>query len=140
MSERIFLDISFPYETDYLCLIGKIGEQLVWNLSSFSGDRETLAYHVNLVLTEAVANAIEHAADNRSSPFLHVTIRVENGLLTIRVFDQGPGFSLCDVQESCDDTLEEHGRGIFIIKSLMDRVSYIKLDDGHVLEMEKNLY
>ncbi len=140
MSERIFLHISFPYETGYLGLVGKIGEQLALSLNCFTGDRESLAYHVNLVLTEAVANAIEHAAANRKNPLLQVTVRVENGLLTMRVFDQGDGFSLCDVQEPCDDGLAEHGRGIFIIKSLMDRVSYIKLDDGYVLEMEKNLY
>ena len=35
--------------------------------------------------------------------------------------------------------LEEHGRGIFFIRSLMDSVEYRKTECGNVLEMRKKL-
>jgi len=140
MNESIFLDIRVPNETGYLRLLGKIGEYLAQSLESYPGDREELAYHINLVLTEAMANAIQHAANLEKSTELHVTIRVENRRLTIKVYDQGQGFSLCDLPEPPPSCLAEHGRGIFIIRSLMDRVSYRKYDGGHVLEMEKTLF
>ena len=140
MNESIFLDIRVPNETGYLRLLGKIGEYLAQSLESYPGDREELAYHINLVLTEAMANAIQHAANLEKSTELHVTIRVKNRRLTIKVYDQGQGFSLCDLPEPPPSCLAEHGRGIFIIRSLMDRVSYRKYDGGHVLEMEKTLF
>lgn len=140
MSESIFLDIKVPNETGYLRLLGKIGEYLAQSLESYRGDREELAYHINLVLTEAMANAIRHTVDTEPGEALHVTLRVEKGKLTIKVYDQGRGFTLCDMPEPPPSCLAEHGRGIFIIKTLMDRVSYRKYDKGHVLEMEKILY
>ncbi len=140
MSESIFLDIKLPNETGYLRLLGKIGEYLAQSIESYPGDREELAYHINLVLTEAMANVIRHTEDTKSGEGLHVTLRVENRKLTIKVYDQGRGFELCDTPEPPPSCLAEGGRGIFIIKTLMDRVSYHKYDGGHVLEMEKILF
>lgn len=140
MSESIFLDIKVPNETGYLRLLGKIGEHVAQSLESYPGDREELAYHINLVLTEAMANAIQHAGEVEPSEILHVTIRVKNRRLTIKVYDQGHGFDLCNLPEPSPSCLAEHGRGIFIIKRLMDRVSYRKCEGGHVLEMEKTLF
>lgn len=140
MSESIFLDIKLPNETGYLRLLGKIGEYLAQSIESYPGDREELAYHINLVLTEAMANVIRHTADTKTGEGLHVTLRVENRKLTIKVYDQGRGFDLCDMPEPPPSCLAEGGRGIYIIKTLMDRVSYRKYDGGHVLEMEKVLF
>jgi len=52
------VDVIIPTQTKYLDLIGSIGEQIAKQLDDFSGDREALAYHLNLVLTEATSNAI----------------------------------------------------------------------------------
>ncbi len=140
MSESIFLDIKLPNKTGYLHLLGKIGEYLAQSIESYPGDREKLAYHINLVLTEAMANVIHHTVNTKTSEVLHVTLRVKNRKLTIKVYDQGRGFKLYDMPETPPSGLAEHGRGIFIIKTLMDRVSYHKYDRGHVLEMEKILF
>ena len=53
--KKIQVDIIVPNQTRYLSLIGKIGEDIAKELYRYSGDRETLAYHINLVLTEAMA-------------------------------------------------------------------------------------
>lgn len=140
MSEHIFLDIRVPKETGYLELLGKIGEHVVQSLKSYQGDREKLAYHINLVLTEAVTNVIRHGEKEGPGETLHVSLRVEQGRLTIKVYDRGQGFELCGLPEPSPPCLAEHGRGIFIIKALMDRVTYRKDEEGHVLEMEKRLY
>jgi serine/threonine-protein kinase RsbW len=36
-------------------------------------------------------------------------------------------------------SLDDHGRGVYIIRSLMDKVTYRKFKGGHVLEMVKSL-
>jgi len=60
MEERIELDIRVPNSTCYLGMIGHIGEAMARTLRDYHGDREELAYHLNLVLTEATANAMKH--------------------------------------------------------------------------------
>ena len=56
------VDIEVPNQTRYLRLIGNIAEQIAKDLDVANGDCDTLAYHLNLVLTEAVANAIQHGS------------------------------------------------------------------------------
>ncbi len=141
MKETIEVDIKVPNQTRYLGLIGKIGEDVARTLRKFKGDREELAYQINTVLTEAMANAIIHANEHDPDKEVHVKIQIRDQELCIYVYDQGQGFdiSLPPKRNRLTGNLDEHGRGIFIIHSLMDRVSYAPCSNGHVLEMIKKL-
>lgn len=134
---RINLEIEIPTQTRYLGLIGNIGEQLARDLAGYQGDRDRLAYTLNLVLTEALSNVIKYGGSE--SKFLRVCIHVECDVLSIQVFDQGQGFDIKDLSCVEPEALCERGRGIFIIRKLMDSVDYRRTDKGNVLEMKKKL-
>jgi len=135
--KNIEVEIKVPYETRYLALIGKIGEDVVRTLRRLRGDREELAYQVNLVLTEAIANVIHHAGSDPGLPYIRASIGVNDDRFVIRVFDEGQGFDIQALPEPDFKSLEEGGRGIYLIRSVMDEVHYTRVDDGFVLEMIK---
>jgi len=135
----IQVEVIIPTQTKYLNLIGSIGEHIAKELEDFSGDRETLAYHLNLVLTEATANAIKHANDNDPKNTVRITIHIDDQVLIIRVYDHGQGFDLEKVEIPDFDHPKEGGMGIYFIRTLMDSVTYTKAKDGNVLEIIKNL-
>lgn len=141
MKNKIDIDIKVPNQTRYLCLIGRIGEDMARELDNFQGDREALAHHLNVVLTEAMVNAIKHA--NAADPDKEVEIRISisDNELSIKVYDSGQGFDITAVPDPCFDPakLDDKGRGIYIIRSLMDSVKYRKIKGGNVLEMKKAL-
>jgi len=140
MKNHIDIRITVPNQTRYLALIGKIGENMARELDGITGDREALGNDINLVLTEALVNAIKHA--NSADPSQEVQIRIDvcDKELVIKVYDDGQGFDLDQIPcDECPDPLDESGRGIYIIKSLMDSVVYKKANGGHVLEMKKAL-
>jgi serine/threonine-protein kinase RsbW len=139
MKENIEVDIRVPNQTRYLSLIGKIGEDVARTLKRYKGDREELAYHLNLVLTEAMANAILHANEDDPEKEIHVTITILDEVLCIKVYDQGQGFDISMLPSPDFKSLDDHGRGVYIIRSLMDKVTYRKFKGGHVLEMVKSL-
>jgi len=141
MKSDIALEISIPNHTRYLSLIGKIGESMAKGLDHYAGDRDNLASQINTVLTEALVNAIKHANATDPDKEILVRINISDKELAIRVFDSGLGFDLSKVPGSCcnPDALEEKGRGLFIIRSLMDSVVYKKSNGGNVLEMKKSL-
>jgi serine/threonine-protein kinase RsbW len=140
MKNQIDIQITVPNQTRYLSLIGKIGENMARELDSFPGDRETLGHHLNLVLTEALVNAIKHANVADPDKEVQIRINVSDGELVIRVYDNGQGFDLDMIPcNDCPDPLNEKGRGIFIIRSLMDSVVYKKANGGNVLEIKKAL-
>ena len=140
MSEQIEVDITVPNQTKYLAMIGKIGESLAHTLGCYNGDREELAYHLNLVLTEALANAICHANACDPTKEVRVSISTSDNDLIIRVFDQGHGFDIQHLAKIDVKETAEGGRGVQIIFKLMDQVNYLKKGTGHVLEMIKHLH
>jgi len=139
MSEKIEVNIRVPNQTRYLSLIGKIGEDIARTLKLYRGDREELAFNINLVLTEAMTNVIRHSREEAAADEINIAISICDQELKIQVFDQGRGFDVCSIPAPDFKRLDEHGRGVFIIRSIMDRVSYRKLKSGNVLEMIKSL-
>ena len=135
----IHLEIVVPNETRYLRLIGNLAEVVARTLENYSGDREDLAYHLNLVLTEAMVNAIEHCPSSKNGHPIRVCIYIEGKELHILVYDQGQGFDLEAVPAPDFNALNERGRGIYLIRSLMDKVAYRRTECGNVLEMHKKL-
>lgn len=136
----IELDIKVPNQTRYLSLIGRIGEDIAREIDRFTGDRETLAYQINLVLTEAMTNAIKYGSSDKSEESVHILINIAESELLIRIFDYGQGFDINEVQSPDFSLLEDRGRGIFLIRALMDSVRYIRNESGgNVLEMIKQL-
>jgi serine/threonine-protein kinase RsbW len=141
MKNIINIEIIVPNQTRYLSMIGKIGENLARELDRYKGDREALAHHLNVVLTEGVVNAIKHANAADPNKDIKIHISASGKEICIKVYDSGLGFDLTGVPEPCFETdqLGEKGRGIFIIRSLMDSVEYKRTKGGNVLEMKKKL-
>ena len=138
--KKIQVDIKVPNQTRYLSLIGKIGEDIANELYRYSGDRETLAYHINLVLTEAMANAIRHANASDPDKVVRIVILFSSDELVIQVHDTGQGFDINNIPTpDSGNILDDRGRGISLIRSLMDSVCYRTLTDGNILEMTKKL-
>ncbi len=140
MSDNFEIDIKVPNQTRYLSLIGKIGEDIANTIRRYRGDRQELAYQVNLVLTEAMSNAILHAPlEGGEVHQIHINIAIINDNLHIKVYDRGQGFDPAALPTPDFKGLEEGGRGIFIIQSIMDTVTCRKDNGGHVIEMIKFL-
>jgi serine/threonine-protein kinase RsbW len=138
-AEIIQVDVVIPTQTKYLELIGQLGEHIVQKIDTFATDKDALAYQLNLVLTEATANAIKHGHHNNPKDSVKITIHIQDDAINIKVYDHGQGFDLKSVLSPDLNNPKENGLGLFFIRSLMDSVSYTKIDDGNVLEIIKYL-
>ena len=88
---------------------------------------DEIQFHKLMVsLTEAVNNAILHG--NRSVPgkSVHVVCELIPGWLLIMVDDEGKGFRPEKVGNPLakENLLRESGRGIFLMRTLMDKVEF----------------
>jgi serine/threonine-protein kinase RsbW len=80
-----------------------------------------------LALVEALANAIRHGNNGHSDLPVAVTVRTNPGVSTeVEVADQGPGFDVSDVADPTlpDRLLTPGGRGIFLMRRLVDRLEF----------------
>jgi serine/threonine-protein kinase RsbW len=92
---------------------------------------------VEIALREALANAIIHGNHEDRGKHVHVTCHCERDEVSIAVKDEGNGF---DTNNLSDPTAPEniglvHGRGIHVIKALMDEVRFE--EHGAVIHMRK---
>jgi len=139
MDRRVEIDITVPNQTKYLGMVGRIGESMAHSLKDYQGNRRELAYHLNLVLTEALANAISHANAGDPDKDVRILITASDQDLTIEVFDQGQGFDIESVAKLKTRLKDEGGRGIQLIYKLMDKVEYLRAGDSNILRMTKLL-
>jgi serine/threonine-protein kinase RsbW len=81
--------------------------------------------NVPVAVTEAIANAILRGNGSASGRVVLVTLELNEVRMVVRVVDEGPGFDLQRVEQSPSDADwfdREEGRGIFLMRSLMDAV------------------
>jgi serine/threonine-protein kinase RsbW len=76
-----------------------------------------------LALQEALANAVLHGCQSDPSKTIQCRIDIDPFAITIAVRDCGPGFDVA-VVDTAGPNLTGHGRGISLMRSLMDEVSY----------------
>jgi len=94
-------------------------------------------YNLLVAVQEALANAIVHGCKNDLSQIVHCRVECNESAIAITVRDPGPGFDLASLPDptSVENVAEEHGRGIFLLRSLMDEVCFE--DGGRQLQMRK---
>jgi serine/threonine-protein kinase RsbW len=98
-------------------------------------------YRLLVSCTEAVNNAIVHGNKNDPDRLVILRCSATQNSVTVRVKDEGQGFdpdALPDPREE-KNLLKESGRGVFLIRSLMDDVKFRKLKRGSVIEMKIKL-
>jgi len=141
MSNKINLQITIPHETKYLQLIGKLCDKIGKKVCMPQSARESVSNTLNAVLTEAIVNTIKHSQTTVPNKNIKICIVLTDKELRIKVYDRGLGFDLNSVPNFNFDTdlLKECGRGIHIIRKLMDFIEYQKSNGGNILEMRKKL-
>jgi serine/threonine-protein kinase RsbW len=94
---------------------------------------------IEMALREALANAVIHGNGDDSCKSVNITCRCYmDGEISITVRDQGRGFDSNAVPDPTfrENLLFTHGRGIYLMKTLMDEVSFE--EGGSVVRMQKN--
>lgn len=94
---------------------------------------------IEMALLEALANAVNHGNGDNSAKRVYVTCRCYmDGEVSITVRDEGKGFdsSMVNDPTSLENVLFTHGRGIYLMKTFMDEVSFE--ENGSVVRMRKD--
>jgi len=128
------LDLEIPGDVDAVApAVNLIMEQV-----RLVGCIEGHEFEVEVALLEAVANAVEHGCrgDASKTVSIRVVCHDEHGLL-INVRDPGEGFAVEEIPSPVEgeNLFRTHGRGVWLINSLMDDVRYER--GGTELRMHK---
>jgi serine/threonine-protein kinase RsbW len=104
----------------------QLAEQLVEDVCNEHEGLEDHYGNMLVAITEAVNNAIKHGSKNHSEDSVTILVRRSGKDLCFVVKDQGDGFDFENLPDpTAPDNIEkEHGRGVFLMKSLADSVAF----------------
>jgi len=132
MDQQTYVIRSSLPEVDRLSKEIKVG----WDKAGL--DKDTV-FALYTALEEALVNAVKHG--NKFDPGLSVEVRVgrQAGEVRVEVKDQGKGFDHTSIPDPRrhDVITKLSGKGVFMIKELMDEVSY--LEGGTRIVMVKKI-
>ena len=110
-------------------------------LAGEAGLDEDQRFHIAMAMREAAINAVLHG--NEYSPNTYIDVSLENtgADLIFKIADQGHGFDPEHLPDPLapENLLRGTGRGIFLIRSLMDEVHFRQLNPGTELTLVKHL-
>jgi serine/threonine-protein kinase RsbW len=103
---------------------------------SFSDDD---IFDIRISLEEALVNAVKHGNKFSDTLTVDVSIEIISDKVAITVKNQGKGFDYAKIPDptSGNNLAKLSGRGVFLIKSLMDTVEFF--DCGRGIKMVKFL-
>ena len=122
------IEFDIPSNPDELEKVDHIAEKVAKEMRFSKEEKDDIAISV----TEVVNNAIMHGnlADPKKN--VHIIFIKDNDTLIIKVQDEGKGFNPDDLPDPTqpENLLKMKGRGIFIIRQLMDEVTHKKTPHG----------
>jgi len=121
--------------------IEPIVEQVTRECRGLALSARQCALNVPVALTEALSNAILRGNGGMREKHVRVRAMVSDSALVLEVADEGSGFDLdaCTVDPAMPGSLErEDGRGLFLMRSLMDRVERYEDDTRNVVRLTLN--
>ena len=109
-------------------------------LAREAGFDEDSASQIAMVVREAVINAILHGNKTDPAKQVRVSFELNDEALKIRIADEGPGLDPDTVPDPLapENILRSSGRGIFLMRAIMDEVHFHQLNPGTEIEMIKH--
>jgi len=136
VQEKIYKN-SFPSNPELLPVI----EDYILEKVSASKISEPKLNKLALAVAEASANSIIHGNNSDLNKSIELTIFIDDKRIKLIFKDEGKGFDPKKVPNPTtpDNILKTHGRGIHIMNTFLDSLTYNFLPDGTETVLEIGL-
>ena len=101
-------------------------EKLAAEAANVTGFNQEEQDSLAIAVTEMANNAVIHGNQRNPNKKVFVTIEASDSEVRLTIRDEGKGFNPETLSNPLDpeNLLRESGRGVFIVRSLMDEISY----------------
>ncbi len=116
------LEISLPSSIEYLPLV----DTLCQAFCNWAGVSDEVANDISMAVIEAATNAIVHGNRADRSRKMRAIFSKKPDEIIIKIMDEGEGFDPSGIPSPVDEgnLLKESGRGIYIMRQVMDKVDF----------------
>src|SRR5437763_7275134 len=130
---QIILALALPRDEQTI----PVSRHIAANAMAEIGVSEDCTHDIAVAMTEACTNVLKHSGPGDE---FEVSLEVVGDQCVIRVIDTGHGFDSDSLGFGHADTSAEQGRGIELMRALVDQVRFIpKPEAGTIVHLEKTL-
>ena len=125
------LEVSIPSSIEYLPLVDTVCQAFC----GWAGIDREIADQIAMAAVEGATNAVVHGNKCQRSRKVRVLFERTRSGIIVSVMDEGEGFDFGLVPDPTDEAnlMKESGRGIFIMRQVMDRVEFEHPESGGTL-------
>jgi len=130
---RLAIELEIPSDIKY---IEQVVELVTRHCEQLCFTARHCALNVPVALTEALSNAILRGNNDDRDKHVRIRANLDWTSLVLEVGDEGEGFDLddCTIDPTGENIDREDGRGLFLMRRLMDRVERFS-DRGNVVRL-----
>lgn len=129
--ERRVVELDIPSDVRF---IETVVELVRRECERMAFAQRQLMLNVPVALSEALSNAILRGNHEDPRKQVHVRAVIDTQALVVEVVDEGPGFDFdhTQIDPTAPENLErEDGRGLYLMRKLMDRVERVDAPVGN---------
>jgi serine/threonine-protein kinase RsbW len=107
-------------------------DEYLMNIAKEAGLDEEKFNNLSLSFSEAASNSIKHGNKNDVNKKIKITVKVSDSQMRIIIKDEGKGFDIDEVPDPTkeENILKDNGRGIHIMRSFLEGLSYNFTPEG----------
>lgn len=115
--------------------VEKVTEKIANYMHFTDEEKDSLA----IAVTEIVGNAIVHGNKRDKKKKVTIDFEYKNKTIIVTIQDEGEGFDVAEIANPLEpeNLLKESGRGIFIVRALMDTVEFKNTGTGTQVRLIK---
>jgi serine/threonine-protein kinase RsbW len=132
-ADRPRLTLTLPSDLHML----SVARAFVEAVGEANGMDRAIIHAVVLATSEAVSNIIRHAHQGRPEAHFQIHCIMHPDAFEIAFLDEGEPFDINAVPHLDPAELRVGGRGVFLMRALMDELSCYRHDCGNTLRMVK---
>ena len=134
---RRVIELNIPSDVRF---IERVVERVQRECEAMAYGSRQVTLNVPVALTEALSNAILRGNCDDPSKHVYVHASVDAIQLVVEVRDEGQGFDLnsCTIDVDAGPIDREDGRGLFLMRKLMDRVECVTARTGNTVRLTLN--
>ena len=115
-------------------------EQEAERFATAHGFSEDDAANIAMAVREATVNAVLHGNSYSNEKQVRTSLLCDEKSLTVSIQDEGAGFNAAVLPDPLlpENILRSSGRGVFLMRALMDEVNFRQLSPGTELTLIKH--
>jgi serine/threonine-protein kinase RsbW len=129
------IELTIPSSHMMLGIPDAVIQELGSELSFSQSELDELSTSV----IEGCTNALEHGNHMKSETPVRIAIDFERTRIEVTIYDEGPGFDFesIDFSKEPADLMQERGRGIYIMYTYCDELSFSRNNGTFAVKMVK---